>query len=173
MAETLSALEKALQLTDDTPSDTDILFPNYTKEYELLDGSKITFNVVPWGLGRFVQAQSELGSILVSFSTTFEGITLDKLGGPGSTAVFMQLMTMIMPHIQAVLLITLGADGTFESDEDRPKNMRRFVDNLPLEAAVHIALIVLKQNWRHIKNVLDLAEVKAVMSATLAGASSS
>ena len=173
MVETLEAVEEALGLSGESPADTEILFPEHRGEYKLLDDSTAVLNIRPWGLGRFVQAQAELGAILVSFPILFKELDLDKFDESLSTELLTQLLNLIMPHIQTLLLITLSAEGTFKEMESRPPNIRRFVDELPLSIATQIITVVMKQNWRHIKNVLGLAEMKALAKAISAGQSNS
>ena len=173
MTSTVEAVEEALNLSEELPTDTEVLFPECKFECKLLDGTEIVLYITPWGLGRFVQAQTELGSILIEFSALFQGFDLDQLDETVSTEMLTNMLNLIMPHIQSLLLVTLGASSTFKEFVIVPTNLRRFVDELPLETAVRIALVVLRQNWRHIKNVLGLAEVKALAKAISAGQSSS
>ena len=173
MVDTLEAVEEALGLSDESPTDTEVLFPEYRGEYELLDGSKVVLHIRPWGLGRFVQAQTELGAMLVSFPILFKELDFDKFDELMSTELLTQLLNLIMPHIQTLLLITLSAEGTYKEMDSRPSNIRRFVDELPLSVSTQIIVVILRQNWRHVKNVLGLAEMKALAKAISAGQSSS
>ena len=166
---TASAVEKALGLSEEIPTDTEMLFPEHVGEYELLDGTKVKLNIKPWGLGRFVQAQAELSTILIEFSAIFKDIDFEKFDETLSTEMLVSLMNLITPHIQILLLITLGAKDTFKDFELPPTNIKAFVDELPISVSVNIILVIIKQNWRHIKNVLGLDEVKAAVTAISAG----
>ena len=173
MVSTIEAVEEALNLSELVPTDTEILFPECKCKCELLDGTEVILYIKPWGLGRFVEAQAELGSMLIEFSALFQEFDLEQLDETASTETLTNLLNLIMPHIQSLLLITLGAADTFKEFDKPPENIRRFVDELPLEASIRIVLVVLRQNWRHIKNVLGLVEVKALARAISAGQSNS
>jgi len=153
---TAADFEQALGLSDATPSETDMLFPDHGLDLELLDGSTVHLKIKPWGLGRFCQAQTIIADLISSTSQLLSGVDPDKIADTLTKQSLLRVLNLLMPHARDLLVITLGAKGTFEK---QPDNIRQFVDELPLAASVQITTIVLRQNWRHLKNVLGLAEV--------------
>lgn len=163
----VSGIEQALGLGDETPSESEILFPECEVSITLLDETQTVLRIKPWGLGRFVKVQSVMGDVIRTYQQIFAGVAVDKIGEDMSPEMVLRVINLMLPYLRDLLITTLEAKNTFSNNKP-PDNLRQFVDELPLAASMRIAIVMLRQNWRHLKNVLGLTELaglKVLISA--------
>ncbi len=160
-------LIESLGLSEEEPSESEVLLPFKTVTVTNLDESVVQVDLWPWSLGRFVKAQANLTELLVKFTEIFKGEVPKDL----EHAVVLRVINQITPHIRDLLRITLQAPKTFP--DEPPKNLTAWVDELPPSEAIKLMTITLQQNWRQLKNVTGLAEIQKFVKIVSARPSNS
>jgi len=157
MASLAVEVEEVLGLEDNEPSDAEILFPSRRVEYKLLDETEGYLELWPWSLGRFVKAQAVIIQLSKEFAPIYEIFKETDVDNV-DMETFVRLANLILPQARDIILVSLTAPNTFE-DNTVPPGLRQFVDELPLAVSVRMLTIILRQNWRQLKNVSSLDEM--------------